>query len=370
MGKKCENNTRYFREEPGMELKKKFVINAAFYGIILVLAIAFYRYILPILLPFIIGFCIAAIVQLPLRKIPVKSLHRRKLVVCGLVILFYGAVVGLLALFSASIVNEVRNLVATLPDLFQNQIYPLFSYAAHRIEDILAPIDPKLADWIMEMGRTAAQSLGSFATNLSAGAVKLVANSAISIPGILIQIILTVVASFYFACDYRLVTAFLKSLIPQGKRHFIMDVVQYAKTAVVAFIKSYSVLFVVTFVELWIGLSILKIPYSLAIAFGIALFDLMPVLGTGGILLPWVIIALLAGNYGMALGVGILYIVITVVRNALEPRIVGGEIGLHPLATLLAMMLGLGLLGLVGMLLFPITLVALNNIRKATRQPH
>ena len=167
-----------------------------------------------------------------------------------------------------------------------------------------------------------------------------------------------------------MVTAFLKSLIPQGKRHFIMDVVRYAKTAVTAFIKSYSILFVVTFMELWIGLSVLRIPYSLAIAFGIALFDLMPVLGTGGILLPWVVIAGIAGNYGMALGVGILYIVITVVRNSLEPRIVGGEIGLHPLATLVAMMLGLGLMGLVGMLLFPITLVALNNIRKATQQPH
>ena len=129
-------------------------------------------------------------------------------------------------------------------------------------------------------------------------------------------------------------------------------------------------LFVVTFVELWIGLSILKIPYSLAIAFGIALFDLMPVLGTGGILLPWTVIALVTGNYGMALGVGLLYIVITVIRNSLEPRIVGGEIGLHPLATLVAMILGLGLMGLVGMLLFPITLVALTNIRKATQQPH
>ena len=353
-----------------MELKKKFVINAAFYGIILVLIAAVYRYILPILLPFIIGFCIAAAVQLPLRKIPVKSPRRRKLVVCGLVILFYAAVVGLLTLFSTSIVKEIRNLIATLPDVFQNQLYPFFSYAAHRIQGFLAPIDPKLADWIMEMGRNAAQNLGTFATDLSAGAVKLVANGAISLPGILIEIILTIVSSFYFACDYKLVTAFFKSLIPQGKRHFIMDVVSYAKTAVVAFIKSYSILFVVTFVELWIGLSILKIPYSLAIAFGIALFDLMPVLGTGGILLPWTVIAAVTGNYGMAIGVGILYIVITVVRNSLEPRIVGGEIGLHPLATLVAMILGLGLLGLVGMLLFPITLVALNNIRKATQQPH
>lgn len=353
-----------------MELKKKFVINAAFYGIVLLMAVMLYRYVLPILLPFIIGFCVASIVQLPLRRIALKVPRHRKLLSCGLVILFYAAVTGLLILFSASIVEEIRNLVTTLPDLFQHQIYPFFVSIAHRIQGLLDPIDPKLSEWIVSIGRNAAESLGTFATDLSAGAVKLVANGAISIPGILIQIILTIVSSFYMAADYNLVTGFLKSLIPQGKRHFIMDVIRYAKTAVAAFIKSYSILFVVTFLELWIGLSILKIPYSLAIAFGIALFDLMPVLGTGGILLPWTAIALVIGNYGMALGVGILYIVITVVRNSLEPRIVGGEIGLHPLATLVAMMLGLGLMGLVGMLLFPITLVALTNIRKATRQPH
>lgn len=353
-----------------METKKKFLINAAFYGILAVLFFAFYRYILPILLPFIIGFCVASIVQLPLGRIRLKVPRHRRLLSCALVVVFYGLVVGLLVLFGSSIVREVGNLVRSLPDVFQQQIYPFFNYLADQVKMLLNPFDPKLTEWIIGLGKTIAQSLGQFATDLSAGAVKVVANSAISIPGILIQIIITVVSSFYMACDYELVLSFIKSLIPAGKRHFVIDVIRYAKTAVLAFIKTYSILFVVTFLELWIGLSILKIPYSLAIAFGIALFDLMPVLGTGGILLPWTVIALALGRYGMALGVGLLYIFITVVRNSLEARIVGSEIGLHPLATLVAMILGLNLMGLVGMLVFPITLVALTNIRKATQKPH
>lgn len=353
-----------------MEARKNFVINAAFYGIILLLLYLGYSVILPILIPFIIGFCVAAVVQLPMRHIKVKSPRQRRLIVSLFVITLYALVVGFAGLFSVSVVNEIGSFVSTLPTLFQNQIYPFLVNLADQVEALLDPIDPELTDWIIEMGKSAASSLGQFATDLSAGAVKLVASSAISIPGVIIQIIITVASSFYIASDYALVLGFLKSLIPESKRHYTIDVLRYARTAVLAFLKTYSILFCVTFLELWIGLSILKIPYSLAIAFGIALFDLMPVLGTGGILLPWTAILVVLGNYGLAIGIAVLYIFITIVRNTLEPRIVGNHIGLHPLATLVAMILGLNLLGLVGMILFPITLVAVTNLKKGAKQVH
>lgn len=267
-------------------------------------------------------------------------------------------------------VAEIGDFARTLPDLFQNQLYPFFVEVADRIQAVLDPIDTSLADWIIELGKTVAQSLGKFATDLSASAVKLVANGAVSIPGIVVQIIIAVVSSFYIAADYDKILAFLTNLIPAGKRSFIIDVLHYAKTAVGAFIKSYSILFLVTFLELWMGLLILRIPYALGIAFGIALFDLMPILGTGGILLPWAVIALIMGNFSQALGVAVLYIIITIVRNALEARIVGSHIGLHPLATLVAMILGLRLMGLLGMLLFPICLVAVTNLKKGAAQSH
>lgn len=353
-----------------MEAKKKFVINAAFYGTILGIFLLVYRYILPIMMPFIVGFCIAALVQLPLKRIRLKSFRHRRLLSGGLCILFYAILVGLLFFFGASVVAEIGDFARTLPDLFQNQLYPFFVEVADRIQEVLDPIDRSLADWIIELGKTVAQSLGRFATDLSASAVKLVANGAVSIPGIVVQIIIAVVSSFYIAADYDKILALLTNLIPAGKRSFIIDVLHYAKTAVGAFIKSYSILFLVTFLELWMGLLILRIPYALGIAFGIALFDLMPILGTGGILLPWAVIALIMGNFSQALGVAVLYIVITIVRNALEARIVGSHIGLHPLATLVAMILGLRLMGLLGMLLFPICLVAVTNLKKGVAQPH
>lgn len=347
-----------------MEAKKNFVINSAFYTIILVVIVLGYKYILPIMVPFIIGFCVASVVQIPLSKIPEKLKPYRKALSTVMCIAFYAILVTLLILVGVKLVTEVINLITALPDLFQSNMYPFLMYVADRINGILIPLDPSLGDWIIDLGKNVISSLASFATNLSASAVKLVATGAVSIPGAIVTIIITVVSSFYMAADYRLILDFLKKLMPDKHRSNIIRILRYAETAVLVYIKSYSLLFAVTFLELWIGLSILSIPYAMGIALAIAIFDLMPVLGTGGVLLPWALIALIMGNYFIAIGVFVLYLVITAVRNALEPRIVGNQIGLHPLATLIAMILGLKLVGLVGMMLFPITLVAITNLKK------
>lgn len=351
-----------------VETKKKFIVDTAFYAILLLLLVAVYRYILPILTPFIIGFCVASIIRLPLRRLHLKNPLHAKWISALLCVVFYVVIVGLLVLLGMNIVSEIRIIVMGLPELVDTKLIPFAEYVAHELQLLLEPIDKDMTQWILEMGENATYKLVQYITDFSAEALKWVANGAVSLPGLIINIILTVVSTFYFAADYHLVLDFIKGLIPAHRRAGIVHAIQYAQTAVVAFIKSYSIMFAVTFVELCIGLSIMKIPYAVGIGFAIAVFDLMPVLGVGGILLPWTAILLILGNYPLALGILALYIVIAAVRNILEPRIVGGRIGLHPLATLIAMILGLKLVGLIGMLFFPISLVAIVNFRRSARQ--
>lgn len=351
-----------------MDAKTKFVINAFFYGIILLLFALFYKYILPILTPFIIGFCVASLVHFILGRFKLTGKKHDRLIASAVCIAIYAGIAGLLFLFGATVVSQVREFAVAMPELFDTQLYPFFVQCAAYLESLLAPIDPELVEWIFEVGKSLAASLGEFATGLSATLVKWVANGAVEIPGLLVQIILTVVSTFYIAADYDRVVGFLKALIPESKHALTFQALGYAKTAVLAFLKSYSILFVLTFFELSIGLLILDIPYAVAIALGIAFFDMMPVLGTGGILLPWAVILLFMGNYPLAIGIVVLYLVIAAVRNTVEPRIVGNQIGLHPLATLVALILGLNLMGLIGMLLFPIALVAITNLRANSDQ--
>ena len=349
-----------------MELRKNFVINAAFYGIIAVLAIIGWRYLLPAMMPFIVGFVVASIVQFPLNRLKLKKPGHRKLAAAGLCIVFYALLAFLAVFFSVKVIAEISDFAMTLPDLIYDSIYPMVWDMGDKIQLILEPIDMSLAQLVNEVGKTLVSTVAGYATKFSAWAVRTVASGAVSIPGALIQIIITVVSSFYIAADYRTVLDFLQSLIPGGHRDSVVQVVSYARTAVVAYIKSYSILFCITFLELWIGLALLKIPYELGLAFGIAVFDLMPILGVGGILLPWGGVALILGNLKMGIGIIVLYLVIVAVRNSVEPRIVGREIGLHPLATLVAMVVGLRLAGLVGMMLLPITLVALVKLREGS----
>lgn len=348
-----------------MELKNKFVTNAFFYGIIALLVVLVYRYILPIMTPFIIGFVVAWLVQLPLRRLSKKYPKWRRPLSALLCVVFYVAVGGLLIGLGVKLYGQVAELVTSLPAVFENTVLPAFAMLGDKLERLLEPIDPVLVTYVLDAGEAVLAKLGQLATDLSAWAVKVVANGAVGVPGLIIQIVLTVVSTFYIAGDYEQITGFLKSLIPQSRRKVTLKTIGYAKTAVTAYIKSYSVIFAVTFLELSVGLALLGIPYSAVLGLCIAVFDLMPVLGTGGILLPWSLTVALMGNIPLAIGILVLYIVITAVRNTLEPRIVGNQIGLHPLATLVAMIIGLNLAGLPGMLFFPITLVALTHLKRS-----
>ena len=351
-----------------MDTRKNFVINTAFYGILAALAFAAWRYLLPAMTPFIIGFVIASIVQLPLGHLGIEKPVHRKIAVVVLCLIFYALLVFLMVFFSVKVISEIGSFAAAVPDLVYDNLYPLIYTVGDEIQALLEPIDMNLAQIVNEVGKSLASTLTKYATELSGWAVRTIASGAISIPGLLIQIIITVVSSFYIALDYPGVLRFLKRLIPEKQRDFVVQAVSYARTAVLAYIKSYFIMFCLTFLELWAGLLILKVPYTAGLAFGIAVFDLMPILGVGGILLPWGFVALVLGNLPMGIGVIVLYLLIAAVRNAVEPRIVGKHIGLHPLATLVAMVVGLKLAGLLGMLLLPISLVALVRIREEAKQ--
>ena len=118
----------------------------------------------------------------------------------------------------------------------------------------------------------------------------------------------------------------------------------------------------ITFIELSIGLTILRIDNAILIAFLISIFDILPVLGTGGIMIPWTVLTAIQGDYTMAIGLLCVYLVVTVIRNILEPKIVGSQVGLHPLVTLMSMFVGAQILGVFGLFGLPITLSLLKNL--------
>jgi predicted PurR-regulated permease PerM len=112
------------------------------------------------------------------------------------------------------------------------------------------------------------------------------------------------------------------------------------------------------------GFEILQVGYSFLIAFGIALLDVLPVFGTGAVLWPWALIEMISGNYIRAIGFVVIYLICQIVKQVLQPKMVGDSIGMHPLLALLSMFIGYRLYGVLGMIIFiPIGMVLVNMYR-------
>jgi len=172
-------------------------------------------------------------------------------------------------------------------------------------------------------------------------------------PRFLIGSIVCVMATFYLSADYGTLCERFLSLLPHAARARLLQLRGVAGTAVRRYLRAYLLLFVLTFLEVLVGLWILRQPYALLIALGVAVVDLLPVFGAGAVLLPWAILSLLFGAHQLGLGLLILYGVMTIVRQIAEPHVVGGSLGLHPFVTLLALFVGWALFGVFGMLIAP-----------------
>ena len=183
-------------------------------------------------------------------------------------------------------------------------------------------------------------------------------------PQMIITIIVTIVASCYIALDYDKVIKFLKAQLSDRALDIITDIKELFTKNIFRMLRGYLILMVITFLELCVFVAILGYKNFAGIAAIIAIVDILPVLGTGTIVIPWSLISLLTGNYFAAILLILAYITITVVRNFLEPRIVGHQIGLNPLVMLIALFVGLRLMGFAGMFLLPLTMLTIVELHK------
>lgn len=138
-------------------------------------------------------------------------------------------------------------------------------------------------------------------------------------------------------------------------------------TALGKYLKAQALLILISFIISVIGLYIFKIAglnvkYPLLYALGIGFVDALPIFGSGSVMVPWAIISACNGDMQLAISVFLLWIFMSVVRQLIEPRIVGNEIGIHPIFTLIAMYTGFKLMGVIGLFIGPIMLIILKSI--------
>ncbi len=348
-----------------VEKMRAFLIKFAYVTVWTVLIYAALKYALPFVLPFVLAFIIAFILKPIINKIAKKTNASRKLVAIIILTVMYLLLVGLLTLLGVNIIVYLGNWFSTLPRFYRSDVEPVFTDLWEKFNIYLANLDPAVVDFFSTASESISASLSKIVSTVSSGAINMASGVATQVPYFVIVLFLTIITSYFLVVDYYKVTNFIARQFSSKNRRMLFVVKDYIVNTLFSFGRAYFLIMSITFIEMSIGLLILGIPNAFIIAAVTAIVDIVPVFGTGTILIPWVLYSFATGNFIQGIGLAILYGVITVVRQIIEPKIVGKQIGLYPLLTLMCMFIGARLFGIIGLFGLPITLTVLIHLNKS-----
>ena len=337
--------------------KKDFLINTVYYLVIFVALFVFLKLLFGALLPFFVAIVITVAIQSISRKISKKFGFDISKVSAFSVLAVYFLIALFLFLLFYMLYIELWSVVKNLPQ-YADLLFTYFSKAVSFFEKGLQLFPPELSEKISEIVSSATEKMVS---DISVLLTNFTASVVTKIPSILITTIVTVVASHYIARDYEVMRQFLLGCMSKKLSSKIAFVKNLCFGYIFKIIKGYSILLLLTFIELLIGLLLLGKKYAVLLALIISLIDILPVLGTGAVLIPWGAIELFSGRILDGVLLILLYVVIMVVRNIAEPKIIGKQIGIHPVLMLIAIYSGYKIAGLWGVLLFPIAIVVIKS---------
>ena len=347
--------------------RRDMIINVAFVAMIFGLIFFFVKYLFGVTAPFLLSFFFAVCLQRPLRKLDKKTNNKMHtfwsmfLVIVVLAVII-GPVVLILSLIGKEIVefvsflgeelNDLPNFLATL----QKEIISLLKFLP---DGIYTSVSDKITIFFTNLINDFDLSklnidIKSITNGLTSG-ITGVYSVVKSIPSAILSLVIGIIAWIFFTKDYNYIVGFIKRQLPEGKKNLLSETKQIFSKTILKMLRAYGIIMFITFCELFLGLSILNLigvmnnGYVFMIAIAIAVFDILPVAGSGGILIPWAVVSLILGSYPKAIGLIVIYVVITVIRQYIEPKIVGSSLGVHPIVTLAGLYFGLKLFGFMGM---------------------
>lgn len=312
-----------------------------------------FRYVLPLFSPFVLGAGLALAAE-PMVSFLHKKAHVPRPISAGLgVSMAFCFLAMLLLILCAFLVRELGVLAGVMPDLehtaksgislVQNWLLQLASHTPESIQPLLS----ENVNSLFSDGTALLDKAVRYVLSLAGNLLSHIPDSALGLGT-------AIISAFLISSKLPKIRVWLSRRIPKEKLKSIFAAWKRMKGAIGGWLLAQCKLMTVTFTILALGFLVLRIRYALLWALGVCLVDAFPVLGTGTILLPWSLICLLQGDTPRAIGLASTYIVVSLVRSALEPRLVGRHLGLDPLVTLMALYAGYKLWGIGGMLLSPI----------------
>ncbi|MFZ7134074.1 MAG: sporulation integral membrane protein YtvI [Eubacteriales bacterium] len=332
---------------------KKFLI--IFLGIILGVFIFFKS--LNYIAPFLIAFILSVIMEPVIKFLVTKLKFPRSIASIIGVILILVILILIISFIVAKIVSEARDLFIILPGIFSN-VYNDVINLSESSNKLISGLPSEVISFLSEF----LGNIVTYAGEIVNTVVKQIFNTAFLLPSMLIFFLITTISTYFMLSDKQKFNIFIKKQLPYSWYNKINYIKTDIFSSIVKLIRAYIIIMTITFTELLLGFTLMNVKYALLLAAIIAVLDILPVLGTGGVVIPWAIYSLVTNNFKLGLSLLVLYVIILVVRQVIEPKIIGTQIGVHPLLTLTAMYVGLKLLGAVGLIMGPITFLVIKSI--------
>lgn len=333
----------------------------------------FLRWLAPLLTPFIIAWLIALIINPVVNLLEKRLKVPRMLAVMLTLSLFVVLLLSVLTLLTAKIIIELTQLLNILPHyLNQVQIYishfltqEVLLNLFNQLETMVANLDPVYQDRINESIRTGIDYITDAATQLFVFLLNSMLGFFTSLPSTALLLIISFAAALFISKDWYRLKKALMNMMPPRLAESSYRIWGYLRKATFGFIWAQLILISVTGAIVIGYLMVLGVQYAMTIGLVMALFDLLPYLGVGTILIPWAAYCLIVGDLRLGIALAFLYLLIAVARQLLEPKIVGDQVGLDPLLTLVALYVGVQLFGVAGALIGPVALVILVSFHRA-----
>lgn len=368
-----------------IEGRKNFIINLLFVVAIIGLIFVSYKYLFGIVAPFLLAFFFAIILQKPLRALDKKTKKKCHalwsiiLVLLSICIVIIPVVLLIIKLFE-EIVDFSKYIVVQLQDLptliaqIETWLYDFLKFLPDSVySSVTTSISETITNLLNDFDLSSLNiDMSTVTTGLTSG-ISGVFSVVKNIPSALIAIVIGIVAWIFFTKDYDYIVKFIQKQLPESKKNLPVEIKQVFSKTVFKMMRAYGLIMLITFLELFLGFSIMRITgimtnnYYVLIAICTALFDILPAAGSGGVLIPWAIFSLITGNYKQAIGLLVIYVVMTIFRQYIEPKIVGDTLGVHPIITLMGLYFGLKFFGFMGMFIVPITVMTLKAFNDTGR---
>lgn len=332
-------------------------------SIIFLFIVAKYTY------PFIIALILAILINPIVNFLETKGKLSRPFAVIISITSILVIITGILALLVVELINGSTYLAEHLPKHFQafvvmfqemitDKLIPIYQRIISMVSMLEESQQNMIMDHIQRLGNNIAANGGTIIQSM----LQVIPRTLASLPSYMTVFIFSLLGTFFISKDWYKLMDWLRKTVPQSFIDSSHNVGKGLKRAFLGFIKAQLTLIMITAVIVFIGLIILKVDHAITIAVITGAIDLLPYLGTGIVFIPWILYMFFKGNYFLTIGLSILYITIVVQRQMMEPKVLSSNIGLNPLATLVAIFVGFQLWGFAGLIIGPVFLVVINTL--------